>query len=160
MGGLSWISIETFPPLLALLALLQQDTCWIDILKIMKNSILFITFIANCRRKFCRKTLNKHWHNECSYKSSHRKLCGLFSSGFGSSRFVYCIGEIEVGTNRNYSLKLFQLSELGGWNVAGCVSLSEMSDNLATTLPTAVNQDIVAVLELLGVLLGVLLLGG
>ena len=71
------------------------------------------------------------------------------------ARFVYCIGEIEVGTNRNYSLKLFQLSELGGWNVAGCVSLSEMSDNLATTLPTAVNQDIVAVLVLLGVLLGV-----
>ena len=51
-------------------------------------------------------------------------------------------------------MKLFQLSELGGWNVAGCVSLSEMSDNLATTLPTTVNQDIVAVLVLLGVLLG------
>ena len=55
-------------------------------------------------------------------------------------------------------MKLFQLSELGGWNVAGCVSVSEMSDNLATTLPTTVNQDIVAVLLLLGVLLGVLLL--
>ena len=73
------------------------------------------------------------------------------------ARFVYCIGEIEVGTNWNYSWKLFQLSELGGWNVAGCVSVSEMSDKLATTLPTTVNQDIVAVLLLLGVLLGVLL---
>ena len=37
----------------------------------------------------------------------------------------------------------------------GCVSLSEMSDNLDTTLPTTVNQDIVAVLMLPGVLLGV-----
>ena len=73
------------------------------------------------------------------------------------ARFVYCIGEIEVGTNWNYSLKLFQLSELGGWNFVGCVSVSEMSDKLATTLPTTVNQDIVAVLLLLGVLLGVLL---
>ena len=54
-------------------------------------------------------------------------------------------------------MKLFQLSWLGGWNVAGCVSLSEMSDNLATTLPTTVNQDIVAVWVLLGVLLVVLL---
>ena len=73
------------------------------------------------------------------------------------ARFVYCIGEIEVGTNWNYSLKLFQLSELGGWNFVGCVSVSEMSDKLATTLPTAVNQDIVVVLLLLGVLLVVLL---
>ena len=57
-------------------------------------------------------------------------------------------------------MKLFQLSELGGWNVAGCVSVSEMSDNLATTLPTTVNQDIVAVRVLLGVLLRVLLVVG
>ena len=38
--------------------------------------------------------------------------------------------------------------------VSLCLSVSEMSDKLATTLPTTVNQDIVAVLVLLGVLLG------
>ena len=44
--------------------------------------------------------------------------------------------------------------------VSRCLSVSEMSDNLATTLPTTVNQDIVAVRVLLGVLLRVLLVVG